>query len=119
MPGETADYLDAAINQTRFVFAKVMKGISAYDAEDFLGDLVKNAPARVWSVETSDHEAFTHPKGRPGDPKFPDGMHPFREACRASMISPLVRKSKSSAARRASESWRGTFFCWACSASRC
>ena len=83
-----------------------MKGVSADDAADFLGDLVKNAPARVWSVETSDHEAFSHPKGRPGDPKFPDGMHPFRDACRASMISPLVRKAKSSARMMALKGWK-------------
>ena len=37
MPGEADDYLYAAISQTRFVFAKVMKGVSPYDAADFLG----------------------------------------------------------------------------------
>ena len=62
-----------AINQTRFVFAKVMKGVSADDAADFLDELRKNAPVRIWSAETSDHEAFTHPKGRPWD---------YRSACR-------------------------------------
>jgi hypothetical protein len=29
MPGEASDYLYAAINQTQFVFAKVMKGVTA------------------------------------------------------------------------------------------
>ena len=29
MPGEAGDYLYAAINQTQFVFAKVMKGVTA------------------------------------------------------------------------------------------
>ena len=43
MPGEAGHYLYAAINQTRFVFAKVMKGVSAYDAADFLDGLRKNA----------------------------------------------------------------------------
>ena len=45
MPGEAGDYLYAAINQTLFMFAKVMKGVSPYDAADFLEDLRKNAPA--------------------------------------------------------------------------
>ena len=47
MPGEAGDYLYAAINQTRFVFAKVMKGVSPYDAADFLEDLRKNVPIRL------------------------------------------------------------------------
>ncbi len=43
MPGEAGDYLYAAISQTWFVFAKVMKGVSPYDAANFLEDLRKNA----------------------------------------------------------------------------
>ena len=57
LPGEAGDYLYAAINQTRFVFAKVMKGVSPYDAADFLEDLRKYAPTGISSVITSDHEA--------------------------------------------------------------
>ncbi len=68
LPGEAGDYLYAAINQTRFVFAKVMKGVSPYDAADFLEDLRKNAPTGISSVITSDHEAFTHPAGEPWSP---------------------------------------------------
>jgi hypothetical protein len=45
MPGEAGNYLYAAINQNWFVFAKAMKGVSPYDAADFLEDLRKNAPA--------------------------------------------------------------------------
>ena len=46
MPGEAGGYLYTAISriaisQTRFVFAKVMKGVSAYDAADFLDDLCR------------------------------------------------------------------------------
>ena len=106
MPGEARAYLFVAINQTRFVFAKVMKGVSADDAADFLDELRKNAPVWIWSVETSDHEAFTHPKGRPWDPRYPDRMHPFRKACRASMISHFVRKSKSSARMMSLKGWK-------------
>ena len=93
MPGEAGDYLYAAISQTWFVFAKVMKGVSPYDAADFLEDLRKNAPTRVWSVITSDHEAFGHSAGRPWQPKFPDRVHPFVNACRASHIGRTVEKS--------------------------
>ena len=64
MPGETGDYLYAAINQTRFVFAKVMKGVRPYDAADFLEDLLKNAPAGVSSVITSDHVDRVPDRGR-------------------------------------------------------
>jgi hypothetical protein len=58
MPDEAGDYLYTAINQTLFVFAKVMKGASPYYAADFLEDLRKNAAAGVSSVIISDHEAF-------------------------------------------------------------
>ena len=91
MPGEAGDYLYAAINQTLFVFAKVMKGLSPYDAADFLEDLQKNAPAGVSSVITSDHEAFGHPAEQPWEPKFPQRIHPFigfvtpRPGCRISV----------------------------------
>ena len=37
------------LNQTRFVFAKVMKGVSPYDAADFLEDLRKNAPTTLYT----------------------------------------------------------------------
>jgi len=106
MPGEAGEYLYAAISETRFVFAKVMKGVSAYDAADFLDDLGRNAPAGIWSVETSHHEAFAHPAGRPWEPKYPDGMHPFRKACRASRISHFVRKSNNSAQMMVLKGWK-------------
>ncbi len=75
MPGEAGGYLYTAISriaisQTRFVFAKVMKGVSGYDAADFLDDLCENAPGKISSVKTTDHEAFTHLAGRPWEPKF-------------------------------------------------
>ena len=96
MPGEAGGYLYTAISriaigQTRFVFAKVMKGATAYDAADFLDDLGEIAPGKISSVKTTNHEAFTHPVGRSWEPKFPDRMHPFRKACRASNIGHLVR----------------------------
>ena len=106
MPGEADDYLYAAISQTRFVFAKVMKGVSPYDAADFLEDLRKNAPTRVWSVITSDHEAFGPPAGRPWQPKFPDRVHPFVNACRASHIGRTVEKSNNSARMMVMKGWR-------------
>ena len=106
MPGEAGDYLYAAISQTRFVFAKVMKGVSPYDAADFLDDLRKNAPAGVSSVITSDHEAFGHPAGRPWQPKFPDRVHPFVNACRASHIGRTVEKSNNSARMMVMKGWR-------------
>ena len=96
MPGEAGDYLYAAINQTLFMFAKIMKGVSPYDAADFLEDLRKNAPAGVSSVITSDHEAFGHPAGEPWEPKFPHRIHPFVKACRASHIGRTVEKSNNS-----------------------
>ena len=73
MPGEADDYLYVAISQTQFVFAKVMKGVSPYDAANFLDDLRRNAPAGVSSVITSDHEAFGHPAGAHGSRSFPIG----------------------------------------------
>ncbi len=106
MPGEADDYLYAAISQTRFVFAKVMKGVSPYDAADFLEDLRRNAPAGVWSVITSDHEAFGHPAERPWQPKFPDRVHPFVNACRASHIGRTVEKSNNSARMMVMKGWR-------------
>jgi hypothetical protein len=66
-------------------------------AADFLEDLRKAAPAGVWSVITSDHQAFGHPAGEPWDPKFPDRIHPFIKACRASHIGRTVEKSNNSA----------------------
>src|SRR5208282_1963680 len=97
MPGEAGGYLYTAISriaisQTRFVFVKVMKGVSAYDAADFLDELRENAPAGISSVETSDHEAFTHLAGRPWEPKFPHRIHPFHKACRASYIGRTVQE---------------------------
>ena len=106
LPGEAGDYLYAAINQTRFVFAKVMKGVSPYDAANFLGDLRKNAPTGISSVITSDHEAFGHPAGRPWQPKFPDRVHPFVKACRASHIGRIVEKSNNSARMMVMKGWR-------------
>ena len=111
MPGEAGGYLYTAISriaisQTRFVFAKVMKGVSGYDAADFLDDLCENAPGKISSVKTTDHEAFTHPKGRPWEPKYPDRMHPFRKACLASRIRPIVMESKSSARMMVLKEWR-------------
>ena len=106
MPGEAGDYLYAAINQTRFVFAKVMKGVRPYDAADFLEDLLKNAPAGVSSVITSDHEAFGHPAGQPWEPKFPDRIHPFIKACRANHIGRTVEKSNNSAQMMVMKGWR-------------
>ena len=106
MPGEAGDYLYAAINQTRFVFAKVMKGVSPYDAADFLEDLRKAAPAGVSSVITSDHQAFGHPEGQPWEPKFPQRIHPFVKACRASGIGRTVEKSNNSTRMMAMKGWR-------------
>ena len=106
MPGEAGDYLYAAINQTRFVFAKVMKGVSPYDAADFLEDLRKNAPAGVSSVITSDHEAFGHPAEQPRQPKFPHRIHPFVKACRASHIGRTVEKSNNSTRMMVMKGWR-------------
>ena len=105
LPGG-ADYLYAAINQTQFVFAKVMNGASPYDAAEFLEDLRKNAPAGVSSVLTSDHEAFGHPAGEPWQPKFPHRIHPFVKACRASHIGRLVEKSSSSGRTMVMKGWR-------------
>jgi hypothetical protein len=106
MPGEAGDYLYAAINQTRFVFAKVMKGVSPYDAADFLEDLRKAAPAGVSSVITSDHQAFGHPAGQPWEPKYPHRIHPFIKACRADHIGRTVEKSNNSARMMAMKGWR-------------
>ena len=106
MPGEAGDYLYAAINQTRFVFAKVMKGVRPYDAADFLEDLLKNAPAGVSSVITSDHEAFGHPAEQPWEPKFPHRIHPFIKACRASHIGRTVEKSNNSVRMMVMKGWR-------------
>src|SRR4029077_18305140 len=97
MPGEADDYLYAAINQTGFVFAKVMKGVRPYDAADFLEDLLKNAPAGVSSVITSDHEAFEHPAGQSWEPNFPHRTYPFIKAGRESHIGRTVEKSNNSA----------------------
>jgi hypothetical protein len=96
----------AAINQTLFVFAKVMKGVSPYDAADFLEDLQKNAPAGVSSVITSDHEAFGHPAEQPWEPKFPQRIHPFIKACRASHIGRTVEKSSNSTRMMMMKGWR-------------
>jgi transposase-like protein len=106
MPGEAGDYLYAAINQTRFVFAKVMKGVSPYDAADFLEDLRKAAPTGVSSVITSDHQAFGHPAGQPWEPKFPHRIHPFVKACRASGIGRTVEKSNNSTRMMVMKGWR-------------
>ena len=106
MPGEVGDYLYTAISQTWFVFAKVMKSLSPYEAADFLEELRENAPAGVWSVVTSDHKAFTYPAGRPWEPKYPDRMHPFVKACRASYIGRTVRKSNNSARMMVLKGWR-------------
>jgi transposase-like protein len=106
MPGEAGDYLYAAISQTWFVFARVMKGIGPYDATDFLEDLRKNAPAGVSSVHTGDHQAFCHPEGKPWQSTFPDRIHPFVKACRASHISRTVEKSNTSARMMVMRGWR-------------
>jgi transposase-like protein len=106
MPSEAGDYLYAAINQTLFVFAKVMKGVSPYDAADFLEDLRKAAPAGVSSVITSDHEAFGHPAEQPWEPKFPQRIHPFIKACRASHIGRTVEKSNNSTRMMMMKGWR-------------
>ena len=111
MPGEAGGYLYTAISriaigQTRFVFAKVMKGATGYDAADFLDDLGEIAPGKISSVKTTNHEAFTHPVGRSWESKFPDRMHPFRKACRASNIGHLVRESKRSARMMVLKGWK-------------
>ena len=106
MPGEAGDYFFAAINQTRFVFAKVMKGVRPYDAADFLEDLRNAAPAGVSSVVTSDHQAFGHPAGQPWEPKFPHRIHPFVKACRVSHIGHTVEKSNNSARMMVMKGWR-------------
>jgi hypothetical protein len=106
MPSGAGDYLYAGINQTQFVFAKVMNGVSPYDAAEFLEDLRKNAPAGVSSVLTSDHEAFGHPAGEPWQPEFPHRIHPFVKACRASHIGRLVEKSSSSGRTMVMKGWR-------------
>jgi hypothetical protein len=106
MPGGAGDYLYAAISQTQFVFAKVMKGVNPYDAADFLEDLRENGPAGVSSVITSDHEAFGHPAGQPWEPKFPDRIHPFVKACRVSHIGHTVEKSNNSARMMVMKGWR-------------
>jgi hypothetical protein len=106
MPGEADDYLYVAISQTQFVFAKVMKSVSPYDAAKFLDELRRNAPAGISSVITSDHEAFGHPAERPRQPKFPDRIHPFVKACRASHIAHIVRKSNNSARMMVIKGWR-------------
>ena len=106
MPGEAGDYLYAAINQTRFVFAKVMKGVSPYDAADFLEDLRKNAPTGISSVITSDHEAFTHPAGEPWEPKFPDRVQSVRQGLPRKPYRPHCRESKNSARMMVMKGWR-------------
>jgi len=106
MPGEAGDHLYAAISQTQFVFAKVMKGVSPYDAAGFLEDLRKNAPAGVSSVITTDHEMFGPPAGAPWEPKFPHRIHPFVKACRASHIGRTVEKSNNSARMMVMKGWR-------------
>jgi hypothetical protein len=106
MPSGAGDYLYAGINQTQFVFAKVMNGVSPYDAAEFLEDLRKNAPAGVSSVLTSDHEAFGHPAREPWQPKFPLRVHPFVKACRASHISRIVEKSNNSVRMMMMKGWK-------------
>jgi Helix-turn-helix domain len=106
MPGAAGDYLYAAINQTWFVFAKVMKSVSPYDATDFLEDLRKVAPAGVSSVITSDHEAFGPPAGEPWEPKFPHRIHPFVKACRERSIGRTVEKSNNSTRMMVMKGWR-------------
>ena len=76
MPGEAGDYLYAAINQTRFVFAKVMKGVSPYDAADFLEDLRKAAPAVCASKSL--RSSITDLRGRRASRTFSKtSRHPF------------------------------------------
>ena len=110
MPGEAGDYLYAAINQTLFMFAKVMKGVSPYDAADFLEDLQKTAPAGVSSVITRDHEAFGPPAGEPWEPKFPHRIHPFVKACRESSVGRTVEKSNNSTRMMVLKGWRDVEF---------
>ena len=105
-PGEAGGCLYVAISVTRFVFAKVMEGLNAYDAANFLAYLSMNAPNGVSSVETGDHAAFTLPDGRPWDPIYPHRTHPFRKACRDSFIGHIVTKSKSAAPTIVSKGWK-------------
>ena len=83
-----------------------MKGVSPYDAADFLEDLLKAAPAGVSSVITSDHEAFGHPAEEPWEPKFPQRIHPFVKARRASGIGHTVEKSNNSTRMMMMKVWR-------------
>ena len=105
LPDE-AGYLYAAISVTGFVFAKVMEGLNAYDAANFLAYLSLNAPNGVSSVETSNHAAFTLPDGRPWDPIYPHRTHPFRKACRERSISHIVTKSKNPAPTTVAKGWK-------------
>ena len=68
-------------------------------------DLRKGAPAGLSSVETSDHEAFTHPGGRPWGPEFPDRIHPFRNARGERRIGHFVTKSKNAARMMVLKGW--------------
>jgi Helix-turn-helix domain len=68
--------------------------------------LRRNAPAGVSSVITSDHEAFGHPAEQPWQPKFPDRIHPFIKACRASHIGRTAEKSNNSTRMMMMKRWR-------------
>ncbi len=70
MPGEAGDYLYAAISQTWFVFAKVMKGVSPYDAANFLEDLRKNARCDPRLRHRQSSVRFQH-QGGWDDPQSP------------------------------------------------
>jgi hypothetical protein len=99
-------YLLSAISDlTRFVYAKVVDQLSAYEAAEFLEELITQAPFRLRLVETNNHEAFTDTRERPWDPKYPERKHPFRRACWENMISLRVTESGDPAPKPVAKGW--------------
>jgi hypothetical protein len=99
-------YLLSAISDlTRFVYAKVVDQLSAYEAAEFLEELIARAPFRLRLVETNNHEAFSDTQEKPWDPKYPERKHPFRWACLVNKISLRVTASGDPAPTPVAKGW--------------
>jgi hypothetical protein len=99
-------YLLSAISDlTRFVFAKVVDQLSAYEAAEFLEELIARAPFRLRLAETNNHEAFSDTQEKPWDPKYPERKHPFRRACLVNKISLRVTESGDPAPTPVAKGW--------------
>jgi hypothetical protein len=90
-----------------FVFAQHMAEVSVWAAVDFLEALIKHAPVKIASIETSRHEPFADSPARPWNPINPMRKHPFRNACRENKIGHTINRSTNSAPRMVTKGWRG------------